>query len=384
MSTVPLAARIEAGPADAAAPGPGGLAPARPVGGDPTYPLRRGLEAVLVPLAALLMAAAAFSAFLVFLGRSPADFFALVWRGAFGGWFSLQNTLQRAAPLMLTALCVALPARLGLVVIGGEGALVLGGLAAAVAALALGGWPPPLVQAAMAAAGALVGAVWIGASGWLKAARGINETIASLLLAYLGIALFNHLVEGPLRDPASPNKPSTAAIGDATMLGPLPGTEVHPGLALGFLACLAAWVLVERTAFGFAARVTGGNLRAAQAQGLPVTRLVVVACALGGACAGLAGAVEVAAVHGRANASLAAGYGYAGILIAFLARHNPLAVVPMAVLLGGVAASGGLVQRRLGLPDATALVLQGTVFVAVLASETLYGRARWFRPRGTT
>ena len=87
--------------------------------------------------------------------------------------------------------------------------------------------------------------------------------------------------------------------------------------------------------------------------GLPVGRLLLTACAIGGACAGLAGAIEVAAVHGRANASLVAGYGYAGILVAFLARHNPLAIIPVAILLGGIDASGGLIQRRMGLPDAT-------------------------------
>ena len=86
---------------------------------DSSYPVRRALEALLVPLVALVLAAGAFSLFLLFLGKAPADFFALVWRGAFGSWFSFQNTLQRAAPLLLTALCVAIPAHLGLVVIGG-------------------------------------------------------------------------------------------------------------------------------------------------------------------------------------------------------------------------------------------------------------------------
>ena len=91
--------------------------------------------------------------------------------------------------------------------------------------------------------------------------------------------------------------------------------------------------------------------------------------------------VEVAAVQGRASASLAAGYGYTGILVAFLARQNPLAVIPVAILFGGIDASGGLLQRRLDLPDATVLVLQGIIFVVILASETLYGRFRIFKPK---
>ena len=115
-------------------------------------------------------------------------------------------------------------------------------------------------------------------------------------------------------------------------------------------------------------------------QGLPVGRLVIGFTALGGALAGLAGMMEVAAVHGSANASLAAGYGYTGILIAFLARHNPLAIIPVALLLAGFEASSGLVQRRLDLPDATVLVLQGFVFITILLSETAYGRFKLFRP----
>jgi simple sugar transport system permease protein len=360
-----------------------GAASPAPPRGDASYPIRRALEALAVPLFSLVIAAAAFSLFLLALGKSPADFISLVWRGAFGSWFSLQNTLLRASPLLLTALCVALPAQLGLVIIGGEGAVVLGGLAGAVAALPLLSLPSPLVWLVMAVAGMIAGGLWIGLSGWLKAARGVNETIASLLLAYIAIAIFNHLVEGLLRDPASLNKPSTFGIGDQHMLGTLPGSDVHAGLVVGVLACFLLWVLIFRTSFGFSCRVTGGNVRAAQLQGLPVARLIVLACIMGGACAGLAGVMEVAAVHGRANASLAAGYGYGGILIAFLARHNPLAIMPMAVLLGGIAAAGGLLQRRMGLPDATVLVLQGMIFVSILAGETLYGRWRWFQPRET-
>jgi ABC-type uncharacterized transport system permease subunit len=358
-------------------------APARAAeaGRDRTYWLRKRLESSAIPLFALVVAAASFSLFLICLGKSPADFVALVWRGAFGSAFSLQNTLQRAAPLFLTALCVALPAQLGLVVIGGEGAVVLGGLAAAAIAPIAIALPPIGVQIVMAIAGCAVGGAWIGLVGFLRARRSLNETIVSLLMAYIAVAIFSHIVEGPLRDPASLNKPSTRDIGAINMLGRLPGTDVHPGLLIGVLACVFFYVLIYRTSFGFACRVTGGNLRAAQLQGLPVAWLIVIACALGGACAGLAGMLEVAAVHGKANASLAAGYGYAGILIAFLARQNPLGIVPMALLLGGITAAGGIVQRRMGLPDATVLVLQGMIFIAILASETLYGRIAWFQPR---
>jgi simple sugar transport system permease protein len=343
--------------------------------------LARRAEPVAIALFAVVVGLALFSVFIAAIGKSPLQLFQLMYAGGFGSWFSIQNSLSRAAPLLLTALCVALPARLGLVVIGAEGAVVLGGLAGAAIVIPLIGSAPPLLAwLLMAVAGMAVGGIWIGLAGFLRHYRGVNETIASLLLSYIAIALMNHLIEGPLRDPASLNKPSTAQLPPEFMLGKIPGMDVHWGLMIGVLACIGSWILIERTSFGFAARVAGGNVRAAQIQGLPVGRLVVGLTALAGAFAGLAGTIEVAAVQGSANGALIAGYGYAGILVAFLARHNPLAIIPVAILLGGIDASGGLIQRRMGLPDATVLVLQGTLFVVILFCETLYGRFKAFNP----
>ena len=344
--------------------------------------IARRAEGVVLPLAALFAGMAAFSIFLLVIGKSPPELFELMWRGGFSSWFSIQNTLSRTAPLLLAGLCVALPARLGLAVIGGEGAIVLGGVATAAIGEALGGsgLPGPLGIGVMAIAGMAVGALWIGGVGALRHYRAVNETISSLLLAYIAIAIMNHLVEGPLRDPASLNKPSTQPLEAAYRIGSIPGTDVHWGLAVGVVACILCWVLIEKTSWGFAARIAGGNMRAAQIQGLPVGPLIVGFCAIAGACAGLGGMLEVAAVHGAANASLAAGYGYTGILVAFLARQNPLSIIPVAILLGGIDASGGLIQRRMHLPDATVLVLQGMIFIAILFSDTFYGRFKAFNP----
>lgn len=333
---------------------------------------------MVIPICALLVGFALFSIFLLMVGKSPVTFYQLVWKAGFSSAFSWQNTLSRVAPLVLAALCVALPARLGLVVIGGEGAIVLGGLAAAVAGTAVAGMPAAFGMVTMAIAAMIVGGVWIGAVGALRIKRGVNETIASLLMAYIAIALLNHFVEGPFRDPASLNKPSTVPLTESLRVGDMPFLPSHWGILTGVLACLFAWVLIERTTLGFAARIAGDNVRAAQVQGLPVGRLVIGFTALGGAFAGLAGYFEVAAVHGSANASLIAGYGYTGILIAFLARHNPLAILPVAVLFGGFEASSGLIQRRMELPDATILVFEGIVFLVILLSEALYGRVPIF------
>lgn len=342
--------------------------------------LARRSETFILPLGALVAGCLVFSLFLLALEKSPLDFFVYVYKAGFGTSFSWTNTLSRAAPLLLSALCVALPARLGLVVIGGEGAIVLGGVAAGALAMSFPALPGGLGILMMAIGGMIAGGLWIGSVGAMRYLRGVNETIASLLMAYIAIALMNHLVEGPFRDPASLNKPSTAPLSAAYRIGEIPGLGVHWGLAAGVVACILSWLLIEKTTWGFAARIVGGNIRAAQIQGLPTGLLMVGVTALGGAFAGLAGMFEVAAVHGSANASLASGYGYTGILVAFLARHNALAIVPVAILLAGFEASGGLVQRRMELPDATTLVLEGIVFIAILLSETLTGRFKIFRP----
>jgi len=349
-------------------------------------PLIQRLSSKLLPalptLAAISGALLMFMLFLAVQGKPALDACRLIFIGAFGSGFAWQNTLQRAAPLMLTALCVALPARAGLVIIGGEGALALGGLAAAVTPLMLpAGFPAMPALILMAIAGMLAGGAWIALAGGLRQYRGVNETIGSLLLSYIGIAIFKHLVEGPLRDPASLNKPSTFPLPADYMIGSLPGLDVHWGLFWGVLACVAAQVLVRQGVFGFAMSVVGGNVRAARLVGLPVERIVLSACMLGGAAAGLAGMMEVAAVHGSANSALLAGYGYSGILVAFAARQNPLAIIVCAMVIGGIESSGSLLQRRLDLPDATTLVLQGLLFVNLLAWESLTGRIGAWRLR---
>lgn len=339
--------------------------------------LRRSGETLLWSVLALAAALLLFGACVLADGHNPVEAWRLLALGAFGDWFSWQNTLQRAAPLMLTALCVAIPAQAGLIIIGGEGALVLGGLAAAGLPYLFGlpGGAGGTVLVLLA--GALAGGLWIAAAGALRQFRGVNETIASLLMSYIAIAIFKHCVEGPMRDPASLNRPSTLPLAESIRIGGIGDSDIHWGLAWGVGAALVFGIALYFTSAGFAVRIAGGNVRAARLVGLAVDRLVITACALGGACAGLAGSIEVAAVHTSANASLIAGLGYTGILVSFVARHNPFAIIPVAVLFGGFGAAGSMLQRRMGLPDASVLVLQGFAFVFVLAAESLRGRVSW-------
>jgi simple sugar transport system permease protein len=219
-------------------------------------------------------------------------------------------------------------------------------------------------------------------------------------MIYVAIALLNHMCEGPwkdLSDPTALNTPSTWTLqpenqiknldfSDTTLnspgmisaLGWITLDGVHWGLVYGILACIFCFVLVNHTPTGFAGRVVGGNLKAARVGGIGLGKLVLLFCALGGGAAGLAGAVQVSAVAGKCNANIYAdGYGYAGILVAFLAKHNPLAIIPVAILIGGIGASDTLMQTNLKLPAASSLVLQGFLFVVLLGSEAFYGKIKF-------
>lgn len=337
------------------------------------------MEAVAINAAAFILTLVIFGGFVALFGVDPLAVYHALYLGAFATRVSIETTLTQAAPLMLTALCTAIPARAGLLVIGGEGALVVGGVATVLVGVHLGSVPPALGVLLLGITGAVAGGLWIGAAGVLREYRGVNETIATLLMNYIAIALMNHLVSGPIRDFSEVLKPASWSIPATLMVGSIPGMDVHWGLAVGAIVCVVLFFMTRSTTFGFGLDVLGGNPRAARMVGLSTRRLAVVACFIGGAGAGLAGTMEIIAVHGFASVSLAVGFGYAGILIAFLARHNPVAIIFVAVLVGGISASGGLLQRRFGLPDATSTVLHGMLFMAVLASNTLYGRFRVFQ-----
>ena len=331
-------------------------------------------EGVFLPLASVLAGFLLFGIFAAFGGYRPLDVWALLFMGAFGDAFCLQNSLQRAAPLILTALCVAIPAQAGLIVIGGEGALVVGGLACAALPYATTLPNGALGSCCVLLASFLAGAAWIALAGALRQYKGVNETISSLLLGYIAINLFKFFVEDVLKDPLSLNKPSTRPLDVSIQIGNIFDYDIHWGLVWGIVLSLIAFIWLYLSTNGFATRLVGGNAKAAKLVGLPVNRLTIMACAIGGGCAGLAGGIQVAAVHTAANASLIEGLGYTGILVSFVARHQPLAIVPVAILLGGFAAAGSMLQRHLSMPDASVHVLLGFVLVITLASEAARGR----------
>ncbi len=339
---------------------------------------------VAVPVISTLGAFLAGAALLALAGVNPLVAYLDLVSDPFGSVFGWTETIVKAIPLILTGLAVLLPARMRLWNIGAEGQLQLGAIGASWVVL----WTPlghtPVAVPALLLAGMAAGALWCLIPAVLRAWLNVNETITTLLLNYIALLLVDYLIYGPWKDPASRGFPLSAPFPPAARLPALiPGTRVHLGLLLALAAVAATMFLLTRTRFGFEIRVLGDNPQAAQYAGINLGRNILLVMAVAGALAGLAGAGEASAIAGRLERGLSPGYGYTGIIVAWLARLNPLATAIVAVLLGALFLGGDGLQISLGLPIAVVSMLQGLIFFFVLGGERLAGyRLAAPTPRG--
>jgi ABC-type uncharacterized transport system permease subunit len=214
----------------------------------------------------------------------------------------------------------------------------------------------------------IAGAAWSAIPGALRAYRGINEVITTLMLVYVGVQLTNYLIEGPWLVPNS-TWPATAMVPRAFRLPVIwPGTLVNAGILVAILAVLVLGVVIGRTTFGLWLRAIGGNERASEVIGLPVRPLVVAALAASGAFAGLAGGIEVLGIRGRLLEGFSPGYGFEAIAIALLGRLNPLGIAAASLLFGALdAGAAGLQVASAGISSAIAPVIEALAVGYLLA-----------------
>jgi simple sugar transport system permease protein len=335
-------------------------------------------RAVVVPLLAALGALALLTALLAVLGYAPGPALEALASGAFGSRGAWTATLLKTCPLLLTGLAVALSFRAGVWNIGAEGQLYAGALVATAVATRIASDAPALVLVPFVAlAGAAGGAALAGIAGILRATRGVSEVITTILLNFVAIQAVALAVHGPLQE-AGASYPQSDALPVAALL-PAWG-RIHAGVVCAGVLAVLAQVLVFRTALGFRLRAVGLSPLAARFAGISPERHGVVAIALAGALAGLAGAFEVAGVTGRLYEGLSPGYGYTAIAVALLGRLSPLALVPAALFFGALEAGAGAMQRVAGVPAVVTQIVQGLVILLVvgipLGASAARGRAR--------
>jgi simple sugar transport system permease protein len=327
------------------------------------------LNEVVQLLTAIVLALALFGVLLVVAGHNPITVYQDVLSSTLGDSHGRSEVVVKMIPLMLCALAVAIPARVGLVNVGGEGQLYIGAWAATWAAITFTGLSRPTLLTLMVLLAIAGAALWAAVSAVLRAVGWLNETISTLLLNYVAILWVQYFVFGPWKDSHSGNFPETAAFVPAAILPTFGDTRIHLGLIFAVAGIVAFYFVLRSTRWGYEMRAIGGNPEGARRNGIPIRRYIVITLMVGAAFAGLAGLGETSAIQGRLRPDISPGYGYIGFLISWLAGHNPITIVVMSFLFSVISAGGDSLQIDQHLPFATVNILMALTLAMVLAQR---------------
>ena len=332
--------------------------------------------------------AAGLAAICVVFAASGVDpFYALyrIFAGSFGSVYGLGETVTKAIPLILIGAGLAFVFRAKFWNIGAEGQLLAGATAATWIGLNVH-LPGPLLVALMFLAGFAAGAAWGALLALLKARFGVNEVISSLMLNYIAYELITLLITGPWKGPTQHGFPYTDDFSRAASLAVLPGTRIHVvTLVLALASAAALYLLLRSSRLGYELRVLGENREAARYAGIDLLRVSALAMVLSGGVAGLAGVGEVAGIHHHLSypTAISSGYGFTAILVAWLAKLNPLAAIASGFFYAGILVGGDAIQVSLGLPAATVQVFNGVLLVFLIGGDFfLHNRVRLVRTAG--
>ena len=279
----------------------------------------------------------------------------------------IAETFVKAAPLIFTGLAVAVAFRAKFWNIGAEGQLLAGAMAAAFIG-AREGLPAWSLVPLMILAGAVAGGLWACVPAVLKTRYKVDDVVTSLLLNFVIFYLMMALLDGPWKDPLSgyPDSPDIRMDAEFPIL--LHRTRLHLGVLLALLAAPAVWWIMRRTTLGFSIRAVGENPVASRYAGISTGGVIMMTAMLSGALAGLAGVGEVAGLHFQVMSGISPGYGYTGIVIAMLARLNPIGVVPAALFFAVVVTGAESMSRATGVPVFLAEVIQGAALLTMLVA----------------
>ncbi|CAB4601203.1 MAG: ABC transporter permease [Actinobacteria bacterium] len=321
---------------------------------------------VVRTLGAIAAALLVFALLLVAKGADPISGYRAMWDSITRDSNSIGDVLVRTGPYLLAALAVVMPARAGLFNIGGEGQLVIGAVVAFAAAEGMSQELPRAVTLVVMALAAMVGgAAWAAIAAALRQWTGTNEIISTLLLNYLATLLLGWLVFGRWKDPTSTGFPRTRSLTEEERL-PILWGRVHIGVVVALVAAVIVWLVLTRTSWGFRLGVLGGNAEAARRAGFRTGTLATSALMAGGALAGLGGMLQSSGVEGQLRPGIMVGYGFTGILAAWMVRQHPIRAIVSSFALAAIAIGGNGLKIREGLSAASVNILMALLLLAVL------------------
>mgnify|MGYP003587065324 FL=1 len=325
---------------------------------------------VIVPLVSVLAAFVVGAIFLTLTDRDPLEVYTAMFKGALGSQYGLAETVVKAIPLMLCALGISAAFRMQLWNIGAEGQFYMGAFAASYLPLTYPQLPMWLMLPGMALLGCIGGGLWGLVPAVLRARWKVNEIITTLMLNYVAILWVDLLVYGPWKDPKGFNFPLTAKFTAAAALPNFGDSRIHVGLIIAVVLAAVFWVVFEKSRWGFEIKVIGASEQAARYAGMNIRRNIYWVMLLSGAVCGLAGMAEVSGIVGRLQPNLSPGYGYTAIIVAWLSKLNPAAILLVSILFGALQVGGFFVQT-MGVPASVAAMLQGAVLFFVVGGEFL-------------
>ena len=324
----------------------------------------------------VIIVLAVFGGILLAAGKNPIKAYADTFTYTLANAYGFSELLVRMTPILLTAVAVAIPSRLGLINVGGEGQFYLGAWLASAGALGFPHLPAWVLLPILTLLGFIGGALWAAIPGILRARKLVNETISTLLLNYVAPLIVSYFIFGPWRSPESSAYPQSPAFPATARLPSFFNTRIHAGLLIALAALLLYWFLMEKTRWGLQMRSICGNQEASQRLGIPVAAWIVIALAIGGGMAGLAGMGEVSGIHGRLRQGLSPGYGFTGFLISWLAGGRPLGILFMAFVFAIITSAGDILQITQGLPYSVINILLALLLFVFVARRPAQRIAR--------
>ena len=329
----------------------------------------------LLPMAALLLAMLIGALIMIATSVAPATIlqsFVAMARGSLGSMHALSETVTAVIPLVLSGLGIGLAFRAGLFNIGAEGQMVVGGLATAVASFAITGLPIWIHLPLALVIGLSVGALYAAIAGILKAATGAHEVISTIMLNLISFRLLDYVLRQPVIQKEGRSDPISKAVLETAELPRLlafidGNLRLHAGLFIMLLAVAVVYWLLFRSKLGFAFRISGENPGAARYAGIHAGLTVVLAMAIAGALAGLAGATQISGVLGRATPGFTAGIGFDAIAVALLGRSHPVGILLAGLLFGALEAGGRQMQVDAGVSIDLIGIIQALIIIFVAA-----------------
>lgn len=327
---------------------------------------RGRLIQVLNPLIGITLGLLVGALFIASQGVNPLTAYYYLLEGSVLSWYTLSSSLVKTIPLAFTGLAVCYSYRAGIFNIGAEGQVYLGAIGATIVGLYVD--LPMLLHIPLAIiAGGILGGLLAFLPGYLKAYKGINEIVVTMLINYIALYFLSMVVQGPLKEPNS-FFPRSLPLAESTRFAMIPGSNLHTGVFIVLGLAIFLYWFFNRTTYGFKMEAAGYNPRALHYAGVDVRRLLTNVMITSGFIAGAAGAVEIMGVHGRLIENFSVGLGYDAIAVALLANLNPLGAMLSAFFFGALKTGANSMQIATGIPVSFVYMVQAMVILFVIGS----------------